>query len=304
VTRRPVVLVLGPTATGKSDLAAAIARDSGGEIVSADAFAVYRGLDIGTAKPSPEIRAEIRHHLIDVASPEEPYSAGRWAAEARRAIEEIEKRGRVPIVAGGSHFYVRALLSGLPGDAISAPALRAHLASGWTEAARRSRKRMLDVLDPRYGKGVPAGDTARLSRALEIIFSTGRRVSDRGPAEPGLPGRSLLKLALLFPRQDIYTRVQRRVRAMWNAGWPREVEELLAAGVPPDAPAFRAIGYGELARRAEGSLSDEEALARIVARTRALAKRQATWLASEPDLEVLDFESARRRAAAFLAGAA
>ena len=303
MTSRPVILVLGPTATGKSDLAAEIARRVGGEIVSADAFTVYRGLDIGTAKPSAEIRAEIPHHLIDVAEPAEPFSAGRWAEEARRAVEGIERRGRVPIVAGGSHFYVRALLSGLPGGAIAAPALRRYLGAGWSEAARVSRKRMLDLLDPSYGARVPAGDTARLSRALEIILSTGRRVSDRAPASPGLPGRSLLRLALLFPREDIYTRIQRRVRAMWMSGWPREVENLLAAGVPPDAPAFRAIGYAELVRRAEGSLSDEDAFGRTVTRTRALAKRQQTWLASEPDLEVLDFDAAVRRARAFVAGA-
>jgi len=302
VTRPAVILVLGPTASGKSELAAEIARRAGGEIVSADAFAVYRGLDIGTAKPSADVRAEIPHHLVDVADPIEPFSAGRWAAEARRAIEAIERRGRLPVVVGGSHFYVRALLGGLPGEAVDSPALRRHLAGGWSSEERARRKRMLDVLDPAYGERVPAGDTARLARALEIVLATGRRVSERAPGPPGIPGRRLLRLALLFPKEDLYTRISRRVRAMWTSGWPGEVDRLLGAGVPPDAPAFRAIGYGELVRRAAGELSDEEAFERTVSRTRALAKRQRTWLASEPDLATLDFDAALRRAAAFAEG--
>ncbi|HET9794214.1 MAG TPA: tRNA (adenosine(37)-N6)-dimethylallyltransferase MiaA [Thermoanaerobaculia bacterium] len=303
MTAPPVVLVLGPTASGKSALAVEIARRTGGEIVSADAFAVYRGLDIGTAKPSSEIRAEIPHHLIDVADPVEPFSAGRWAAEAQGAIRGIEHRGRLPIIVGGSHFYVRALLSGLPGGAVESAALRRYLAEGWSESGRAFRKRMLDVLDPAYAARVPAGDTGRLSRALEIVLSTGRRVTERAPAVPGLVGRRLLRLALLFPKEDLYTRISRRVREMWTSGWPREVESLLAQGVPPDAPAFRAIGYAELVRRGAGELTDDEALARIVSRTRALAKRQRTWLASEPELETLDFDAAVRRAAAFAEGA-
>jgi tRNA dimethylallyltransferase len=304
VTDPGVVLVLGPTATGKSALAVEIARRTGGEIVSADAFAVYRGLDIGTAKPSAAIRAEIPHHLVDVADPVEPFSAGRWADGARRAIEAIERRGRLPIVVGGSHFYVRALLQGLPGGPVASASLRSHLAGGWTAEGRARRKRMLDLLDPAYGARVPAGDTARLGRALEIVLSTGRRVSDRAPGAPGIPGRRLLRLALLFPKEDLYTRISRRVREMWTSGWPAEVESLLDAGVPPDAPAFRAIGYGELVRRAAGELADDEALERTVSRTRALAKRQRTWLASEPDLVTLEFDAALRRAAAFAEGAA
>lgn len=301
MSRTPVLFVVGPTATGKTELAAEIARRVSGEIVSADAFAVYRGLDVGTAKPPGALRAEIPHHLIDVADPAEPFSAGRWASEARRAVEDIEGRGRVPIVVGGSHFYVRALLEGLPGERVEAPALRRFFADGWTAQGRRTRKRMLDVLDPAYGARVSAGDTARISRALEVMLATGCRISERAPAVPAFPGRRVLRLSLLFDREDLYTRIPMRVRAMWTAGWPREVENLLAAGVSPDAPAFRAIGYGELVRRLRGEMSEEDAFARTVARTRALAKRQRTWLASEPGLETLRFTDAVRRAVAFVA---
>jgi tRNA dimethylallyltransferase len=297
----PLLCIVGPTATGKSDLAAEIARRLGGEVVSADAFAVYRGLDVGTAKPPAALRAEIPHHLIDVADPFEPFSAGRWATEARRAIEGIERRGRVPIVAGGSHFYVRALLAGLPGERVEEPALRRFFAETWTAQDRRARKRMLDVLDPEYGARVAAGDTARISRALEVILATGRRVSERTPAAPAFPGRAVLRLSLQFDREDLYTRIPMRVRAMWTSGWPREVENLLAAGVAPDAPAFRAIGYRELVRHLAGGLSEQDAFERTVARTRALAKRQRTWLASESGLETLPFAEAVRRASAFVA---
>jgi tRNA dimethylallyltransferase len=262
----------------------AIAREFGGEIVSADAFAVYRGFDIGTAKPSRELRHEIPHHLIDVADPAESYSAGRWAGAAREAIASIDARGRIPVVTGGSHFYVRALLAGLPGDEVVSPELRRYFRGAWTDALRRSRKRMIDVLDPGYGAGVSLGDTARIARALEILLSTGRRVSERRLA-PGIESRPLLKLALQFTREGIYTRLEERVSAMWQCGWPREVEQLLAAGVPDTAPAFRAIGYRELAERAAGRLSDADAFSLIVSRTRALAKRQSTWLASEPGLD-------------------
>jgi tRNA dimethylallyltransferase len=294
-----MILLLGPTATGKSDVAAAIARELDGEIVSADAFAVYRGLDIGTAKPSRELRNAIPHHLIDVADPVESYSAGRWAGAAREAVAGIDARGRFPVVVGGSHFYVRSLVEGLPGGEVVSPGLRAYLRGPWDDSVRRSRKRMVDVLDPAYGVGVPAGDTARIGRALEVVFSTGKRVSERRLG-PGLGSRRLLKLALQIRREGIYTRVEERVSAMWQSGWPREVEELLAAGVPETAPAFRAIGYRELADLAAGRLSDSEAFSRIISRTRALVKRQTTWLASEPGLEWVDPEGAVRRAAAFL----
>ena len=300
MTGGPVVVLLGPTATGKSEAAAAIARAVGGEIVSADAFAVYRGFDIGTAKPSRSLREEIPHHLVDVADPVETYSAGRWADEARRAIREIESRGRIPIVAGGSHFYVRALVAGIPGGPVVSAPLRAYLRGPWTAAVRARRKKMADILDPAYSSRVPAGDTARIARALEIMFATGRKVSDRRVAVDGLAGRPFLKLALRFSRQVLHARIGERIDAMWRSGWPFEVESLLAAGVPESAPAFRAIGYRELAQRAAGRMTEEEAFARTVSRTRALAKRQETWLAAEPGVERAEPPEAVRRAVEFV----
>jgi tRNA dimethylallyltransferase len=283
--RFPLVVIAGPTASGKSETAMAVARAVGGEIVSGDAFAIYRGLDIGTAKPSERVRSEIPHHLIDVAQPNESFSAGRWASLARVAISEIESRGAVPIIEGGSHFYLRALLKGLPGEEVRFEALRGYW-RGRERGSNRDLKRMLDVLDPAYSAKVPQQDTARLLRAIEIVLATGRRVTDRpSVGDAWSSTRSVLKIALQFTRQEIYTRLAVRVFEMWDAGWPDEVRGLLSRGVPRCAPAFRAIGYSEVASFVSGETSRDEALSAITRRTRALVKRQMTWLASEPDLQ-------------------
>jgi tRNA dimethylallyltransferase len=280
-----LVLVLGPTASGKSEVAAAAARQCGGEVVSGDAFAVYRGLDIGTAKPGQEIRASIPHHLIDIADPGESFSAGRWAREARCAVDEIDRRCRLPIVAGGSHFYIRAFLERLPGTEIRRDDLRRLLRERGGEFPALEKKRWLAILDPSYARGIPAGDTARLNRALEVILETGRRVSDRRAAgDEWLGKRRVLKLCLQFSRQDLYTRITERIDRMWQSGWPDEVRGLLARGVSPDGNAFRAIGYREITSYLAGSKTAEETRALIAAHTRSLVKRQQTWLASEPDL--------------------
>ena len=293
----PLVLVLGPTASGKTAAAFEIALAAAGEVVSGDAFAVYRGLDVGTAKPSLAMRRAVPHHLIDVREPGEPYSAGRWAADAREAVERIEARGRVPVIAGGSHFYLRALLEELPGGAVANPELRSYLASRSGPDENRIRKRALDLLDPEYSRGVPPGDTSRLSRGLEIVYATGRRVSERPrPAPEWARRRRILKIALQISREDIYTRIDRRTMEMWRAGWPREVEGLLEQNVPTTANGFRAIGYREIARFLAGAASEEETLVEITRKTRLLVKRQKTWLASEPDVVFVPPENAVERA--------
>jgi tRNA dimethylallyltransferase len=299
----PLLLVLGPTASGKSQVAFEIARAVGGEIVSGDAFAVYRGLDIGTAKPPREMREAVAHHLLDVADPAESFSAGRWAGDARAAIEGIRRRGRVPIVAGGSHFYLRALLEGLPGDAVVSPSLRAYLSSRCGAEENARRKRMLELLDPDYSETVREADTARLSRAIEVIYSTGRRVSERLRPHPSwAEGAEVLKIALQIPRQDIYTRIDRRVMEMWRAGWAREVEGLLERNVSTSASSFRAIGYREVASFLAGERSEEQTLAEISRKTRSLVKRQRTWLSSEPGVVAVAPEAAVDTASRWLRG--
>lgn len=281
----PLLVILGPTGSGKSDLAHEIALFQGGEIVSADAFAVYRGLDIGTAKPSRQRRAEVPYHLVDVADWREHYSAGRWAKDARVILAEISRRGRLPIVCGGSGFYLEALLEGLPpGEAVD-PALRAGLAA-WAMDKAAQAHRFLEVNDPVSARRIPPANLRYTLRALEILLATGAAASDR--ARPGggwLARWRLIKIGLKPEREDLYATIRHRVARMLDAGWDREVRELLAEGARLDSNAFQAIGYREVVDWVEARTDRATTEERIVTATRQLARKQRTWFARERDVE-------------------
>ena len=286
--RPPTLLViLGPTASGKSDLAHEVARLRNGEVVSADAFAVYRGLDAGTAKPSPERRAEVPYHGIDVASPRENYSAGRWARDARGWIDDIHRRGRLPIVCGGSGFYISALLEGLPpGEAVD-PHLRAALAA-WGRPRPEAAHRFLEINDPVSARRIPPANLRYTLRALEILLATGVRASERPRPGGGWTARwHIVKIGLRPSRDDLYARIATRVGWMLDAGWAREVRRLLEEGVPVDSQAFQAIGYREVLEWIRGRADRRETEEKIVAATRQLSKRQRTWFARESGVEWL-----------------
>jgi len=296
-----LLLVLGPTGSGKSDLAHRLALEAGGEIVSADAFAVYRGFDVGTDKPDAARRAEVRYHLIDSAEPSEPYTAGRWAREARDVIDAIAARGRLPIVCGGTGFYVSALKESLPPadprETVLRPALDAWSA-GHPEAARK----MLELADPVSAARIPPANRRYLLRALEILLATGTRASERARGRDRWARRwRTVHVGVLREREDLYARIAARVRRMLDSGWSEEVERLLEAGIPLDSNAFRAIGYREVAAWLQGLTNREETEKRIVAATRQLARRQKTWLAREPGILWLTPEEALVRTVALLA---
>jgi tRNA dimethylallyltransferase len=283
-SRPALLVVLGPTGAGKSALAHAIARMRRGEIVSADAFAVYRGFDIGTAKPTVEDRREVPYHLIDVSDPAETFSAGRWAAEARGAVEDIARRGRLPIVCGGSGFYIEALLRGLPPGAAADPALRSALAR-WGKRRPDAARRVLMVNDPASAAKIAPGNLRYILRAIEILLSTGIPASARARPTDGWAGRwRVLKVGVEPSRDDLYARIAARVQSMLNAGWDAEVRRLIEGGVSPDANGFQAIGYREVAEWVSGRSDREETERKIVAATRALAKRQKTWFSRERDV--------------------
>jgi tRNA dimethylallyltransferase len=290
---RPLLLVLfGPTASGKSELAHRIGRERGGEIVSADAFAVYRGLDIGTAKPSARQRAEVPYHLIDVADPRDHYSAGEWAHDALAAIEGIAARGRLPIVCGGSGFYLDALLRGLPGEEARDPGLRQALAA-WGEPRPQEAHRLLEVNDPQSASKIPVANVRYTLRALEVLLLTGRPASQRQAAAPALLSRfRIVRIGLRPSRDELHARIAARVREMFEAGWDEEVRRLLGGGLSPEANAFQAIGYREVAEYVAGRADLADVEARIVAETRQLAKRQGTWFARERDAIWLQPEGA------------
>jgi tRNA dimethylallyltransferase len=284
-TPRGVLAVLGPTASGKTALSVALAERLGGEVLSADAFAVYRGLDAGTAKPTPGERRGVPHHFVDEREPSEPWSAGEFAREARRRAREILARGRLPILCGGTGFYVRAFFDGLFDGPTRDPRLRKALAA---VAARRGAPflhRSLGVLDPASAAGVLPNDAARSIRYLEIALSTGQRPSDLFRTRPGeaWDGPSV-RLYLTLPRPVLYERISDRFTRLMASALPGEVRRLLDSGVPPDAPAFAAIGYRETVELLEGRIGEADWGERVVRATRRFAKRQETWFNAEEGL--------------------
>ncbi|MCB1054453.1 MAG: tRNA (adenosine(37)-N6)-dimethylallyltransferase MiaA [Acidobacteria bacterium] len=284
----PVIAIVGPTAAGKTDAALDLAERLGGEIINADALQVYRGFDIGTAKPSAEERARVPHHLVDILDPTERYSAGEFARRARVAIDDIRSRHRVPLVVGGSGLYIRALFEGLspvpPGDETVRRQLRDRLADEGLPVMLEE----LRALDPEGADRLPAGDTQRILRALEVVLVSGEPLSSWVARRPfGAHPLEGLKIGLTLPRAVLYDRIARRTQRMVASGWVGEVRGILASGVPRDSPAFQAIGYRQLVRHVEGTCSLDEAVSEIVQATRRFAKRQLTWFRREPSLHWL-----------------
>jgi tRNA dimethylallyltransferase len=273
-----VLALVGATATGKSEVAMTVAERLGGEIVNADALQVYRGLEIGTAKPSPADRRRVPHHLIDVLDPVEPFSAGEFARRARAAIEDIRGRGRLPIVVGGSGLYQRALFEGLAGLPAPDRAIREALRARAERRGLPELRRLLQEVDPASAGRIAAGDTQRTLRALEVWHQTGLPLSwwqRRSAQSP--PAWKVACFGLTLDRALLYDRIALRVRAMIERGWVEEVRRLLASGVPATAPAFQAIGYRQLVEHVEGRQELCDATSEIVLATRRYAKRQETW---------------------------
>ncbi|MEO1083532.1 MAG: tRNA (adenosine(37)-N6)-dimethylallyltransferase MiaA [Acidobacteriota bacterium] len=283
--RPQVVVIVGPTAAGKSSMALRLAQDVGGEIVNADALQVYRDLEIGTDKPTAEMRRAVPHHLVDVLDPEEPYSAGEFARRARVALAEIAGRGRTAFVVGGSGLYLRALLEGLAPVPRSDPATRARLEARLEDEGLPALRRELERVDPGTAGRLTTGDTQRTLRALEVFEVSGVTLSEwlaRKPAEPPISAR---KLGLTVPRAILYDRIADRIHQMIERGWLAEIEMMLKRGTDPRAPAFQAIGYRQLMRHLQGEYSRQEAIDETVRATRRYAKRQFTWFRREPDIE-------------------
>lgn len=292
----PVLAIVGATATGKSALGMALAEQLSGEIVNADALQVYRGFDIGTAKPSPADRERVAHHLIDIKEPHETYSAGEFARRAREAIAEIQGREKTPIVVGGSGLYLRALCEGIspipPGDPEVRRELRERLKSAGLDLLRAELAR----LDPQTAARLSAGDTQRVLRALEVALVTGRPLSAWIAEQPfGTEGIAAVRVGLTLPRSILYDQIAGRVARMVEAGWEEEVAALLRQGLSPDLPAFQAIGYRQLVRHLERDGSLDQAVAEIVRETRRFAKRQETWFRKEPDVTWFSAQELKRQ---------
>jgi tRNA dimethylallyltransferase len=280
-----LVAILGPTATGKSALGIALAGRFGGEIVSCDSTAVYRGFDIGTDKVPAGEQCGIPHHMVDVASPIEEYSAARYAREAAAAIRDITARGRLPILVGGTGFYYRALIRGLfPGPSRDA-ALRARLEAVASRRGVERLHRWLRRVDPSSADRVQPRDLKRLIRALEVYLLTGRPLSDHFAATtPPLPEYEVCAFALAIPPADTAERVARRVDAQFEQGLLDEIRGLLAAGVPETAHPFTGLVYKQALEHLHGVRDEPETRELIVRENRRYAKRQLIWFRKEPNL--------------------
>jgi tRNA dimethylallyltransferase len=289
--RGPAILLMGPTGAGKTELAAALVGRFPLEIVSVDAAMVFRGMDIGTAKPGAELLARAPHHLIDLIDPAESYSAARFLADAAAAIRSIESRGNTPLLVGGTMLYFRAFRSGLARLPPADPALRLRLegraaAEGWpalhAELAR---------LDPPSAARIRPGDRQRIQRALEVIERTGRPLSAQLAEDLRGAAREDDLTLVLAPadRAELFERISRRFEAMLAAGLVSEVERLRARGdLHPGLPAMRLIGYRQILEHLEGATTLAAATQKAVAATRQLARRQLTWLRAEPGAEWFD----------------
>ncbi len=295
----PLIVVAGPTGTGKSELALRLAESiaGGGEIVNYDSVQVYRGFDIGSAKPSPEQRRRVPHHLFDIAEADHDLNAADYARLARETCAEIDRRGKRVILAGGTFFYLRALLSGLPEMPGRDEPLRARIRAIADRPRGQDRlHRWLSKIDPRSGRRIAPGDKHRVERALEVWITSGKPISswERGTDE--LPS---VKLALDMERKQLGAMLDARVEAMFRGGLIEETRALLAR-YPPSARPFGTIGYKEAAAVVRGEMSEADALAETRRRTRAYAKRQRTWLRSERNVHWLDAYDREKALAAAL----
>lgn len=288
--RRPlVVLLMGPTGAGKSDLALELAGRLPVEIVSVDSAMVYRGLDIGTAKPAREVRERIPHHLVDVLDPAESYSAGQFLHDATAAIGAIHARGRVPLLVGGTMLYFHTLLNGLarlpPADAEIRRELDARLQSDGSAALHVELRRV----DPEAAARIHPNDPQRIQRALEVHRITGQPISalqrDRSLA---LAGARVGRFVISPPRKELHARIALRFEQMMAGGFLDEVRHLHARGdLTADKPAMRAVGYRQLWQHLEAAVGLDEAVRDGIVATRRLAKRQMTWLRALPQAEWL-----------------
>ena len=279
------VAVLGLTGTGKSALAIALALRFRGEVVSCDSTAVYRGFDIGTDKVARSAQGGIAHHLIDVADPAEEYTAARYARDAAEAIRWVEARGRLPVVAGGTGFYFRALTRGLfPGPGKD-PRLRGRLEAIALRRGSECLHRALRRVDPASAARIQPRDRVRLVRALEVFLLTGRPLSDHFAATMSPLGpRRFVKIGLRLPADELDVRLRRRVDAQFAAGLVGEAHALLASGVPATARPFGGLGYRQALDLIRGIRNEPETRALIVSETRRYARRQLIWFRKEPNL--------------------
>ena len=286
-----LLVICGPTASGKTALAVALAKRTGGEVVSADSMQIYRRMDIGTAKPTAEEMDGVPHHMLDVADPGEDYSVARYVEEAAACVEDILARGKLPIVAGGTGMYIDNLLAGRTFAAFTGK-WRQILQDRAAKEGIAALYRELEQVDPQRAARLHLADEKRIIRALEVWHETGETITEHDRRTAALPPRyEAARIGLTFAdRADMWARIDRRVDQMMAAGLVEEVEGLLASGVPERCTAMQAIGYKEMAAALREGRPAAEAAEEIKLRSRQYAKRQLTWFRREPSVKWITWE--------------
>jgi tRNA dimethylallyltransferase len=283
---RPFVAIVGPTASGKSALALRLAAELGAEIVACDSTQVYRGFDIGTAKPAPAERGAVPHHLLDLLEPAQVFTAGDYRRRALDVLKDLRSRGRLPVFTVGTGLYFRALVEGLADAPGRSEDLRARLRKRADSRGPEYLHRVLMRLDRQAAARIAPRDANKLIRAIEVCVLAGKPISKvHGAGRLRLEGFTVIKLGLMPPRAELYERIHARTEAMLAAGWLDEVKRLVDAGVPPESKPFQFIGYRELRAHLEAVVPLEKAVRAIQQATRRYAKRQITWFRREPAVE-------------------
>ncbi|MCE9646254.1 MAG: tRNA (adenosine(37)-N6)-dimethylallyltransferase MiaA [Chloroflexi bacterium] len=285
---KPLILIVGPTAVGKTELAIQLAEKLNGEIISADSRLFYRGMDIGTAKPTQMEQGRVPHYLIDIVNPDETLSLAVFQEKAKEFIADIHMRGRLPFLVGGTGQYIRAVTQGWqPPEVIADERLRSELERMKEEKGTNWLHDKLSILDPQSAEKIDGRNVRRTIRALEVILSTGRKFSEqRGQIDSPY---QLITIGLTRPRAELYQRVDERIEQMFSNGFVEEVKGLLARGYSPALPSMSAIGYRECVRVVQGELTIEQAKVEMRRATRIFVRRQANWF-KESDAGIIWFK--------------
>jgi tRNA dimethylallyltransferase len=283
---RTLLVIVGPTAAGKTSISLEIAGRLGAEIVSMDSRLLYRGMDIGTAKPSREDRRRIPHHLIDVADPDETWSLAQYRQAAEQIIGKIQARRILPLLVGGTGQYYRAVVEGWhPPTASRSDVFRARMAEFTADHGHQALHHELERIDPTSAARIDSRNVRRVIRALEIYHLTGQTATEQRRKRP--PEYPILVLGVTLPRPELYERIDARLESMLENGWIEEVRELLQKGYSPELPSFSAIGYRDIARYLEGKQNLDQVQASIRQASRKFVRRQANWF--KPDDEDIEW---------------
>ena len=284
-----IICIAGPTASGKTALAVALAKDLNGEVVSCDSMQIYRRMDIGTAKPTPEEREGIVHHMLDVCEPDEDFSVSRYCSMAAPIVDDIVARGKTAIIAGGTGLYMDALIRGNDFAPYPATGVREKLEFQARRDGPEVMHRLLASIDPEAAARLPAADQKRVIRALVVYYETGTTITEHNKRTQALPPRYTPVWFALEDqdRQNLYQRIDRRVEVMLELGLMNEIRSLLKSGIPEKCTAMQAIGYKEFVDAILGKCSIQEAAAQVQQSSRRYAKRQLTWFRRNPHIHWL-----------------